>query len=139
MALTQISVRLPDKPGELVKFTQMLHNNKFKILSITVSQIPGLCLFIIDRPEECISILKNKNYDADIKEVIGVLLPHNPSSSVEIEKVAKILGDNEINIDFLYSSFIKKTNVMIIHASDIEKAKKALISNGVYLYKENYS
>ncbi len=139
MALTQISVRLPDKPGELVKFTQMLHNNKFKILSITVSQIPGLCLFIIDRPEECISTLKNKNYDADIKEVIGVLLPHNPSSSVEIEKVAKILGDNEVNIDFLYSSFIKKTNVMIIHVSDIEKAKKALLSNGVYLYKENYS
>jgi len=139
MALTQISVRLPDKPGELVKFTQMLHNNKFKILSITVSQIPGLCLFIIDRPEECISILKNKNYDADLKEVIGVLLPHNPSSSVEIEKVAKILGDNEVNIDFLYSSFIKKTNVMIIHVSDIEKAKEALSSNGVYLYKENYS
>jgi len=139
MALTQISVQLPDSPGELVGFCQMLHNNKFKILSITVSQIPGLCLFIIDRPEECISILKNKNYDADIKEVIGVLLPHNPSSSVEIEKVAKILGDNEVNIDFLYSSFIKKTNVMIIHVSDIEKAKKALLSNGVYLYKENYS
>ena len=139
MALTQISIRLPDKPGELVKFTQMLHNNKFKILSITVSQIPGLCLFIIDRPEECISILKDKNYDADIKEVIGVLLPHNPSSSVEIEKVAKILGDNEVNIDFLYSSFIKKTNVMIIHVSDIEKAKKALLSNGVYLYKKSYS
>ncbi len=139
MALKQISVRLPDSPGELVGFCQMLHINNFKILSITVSQIPGLCLFIIDRPEECISILKNKNYDADLKEVIGVLLPHNPSSSVEIEKVAKILGDNEINIDFLYSSFIKKTNVMIIHVSDIEKAKKALLSNGVYLYKENYS
>ena len=117
----------------------MLHNNNFKILSITVSQIPGLCLFIIDRSEECINILKNKNYDVDFKEVIGVLLPHNLSSSVEIEKVAEILGDNEINIDFLYSSFIKKTNVMIIHVSDIEKAKKALTSNGVYLYKENYS
>ena len=139
MALTQISVRLPDKPGELVRFTQMLHNNNIKIRSITVSQIPGLCLFIVDRPEKCIGILKNQNYDADSKDVVGVLLPHNPSSSVEIEKVAKILGDNEINIDFLYSSFIKKTNVMIIHVSDIEKAREALTSNGVYLYKDNYS
>ncbi len=139
MTLTQISVRLPDSPGELLKFTQMLHNNKIKIRSITVSQIPGLCLFIVDRPEECISILKNKDYDADSKDVVGVLLPHNPSSSVEIEKVAKILADNEINIDFLYSSFIKKTNVMIIHVSDIQKAREALTSNGVYLYKDNYS
>ena len=139
MALTQISVRLPDKPGELVKFCQMLHNNNFKILSITVSQIPGLCLFIVDRPEKFKNILKNKDYDVDFKEVIGVLLPHNPSSSVEIEKVAKILADNEINIDFLYSSFIKKTNVMIIHVSDTKKASEALISNGVYLYKDNYT
>lgn len=139
MALTQISVRLPDRPGELLKFTQMLHNNNIKIRSITVSQIPGLCLFIVDRPEECIGILKNKNYDADSKDVVGVLLPHNPSSSVEIEKVAKILADNEVNIDFLYSSFIKKTNVMIIHVSDIDKAREALTSNGVYLYKDNYS
>lgn len=139
MGLTQISVRLPDRPGVLVKFTQMLHKNNFKIRSITVSQIPGLCLFIVDRPEECISILKNKDYDVESKEVVGVLLPHNPSSSVEIEKVAKILADNEINIDFLYSSFIKKTNVMVIHVSDIEKADQALTSNGVYLFKENYS
>lgn len=139
MGLTQISVRLPDRPGELVRFTQMLHNNNFKIISITVSQIPGLCLFIVDKPEDCISILKHKDYDVDSKEVIGVLLPHNPSSSVEIEKVAEILADNGINIDFLYSSFIKKTNVMIIHVSDIEKARKALLSNGVYLYKKNYS
>jgi hypothetical protein len=139
MGLTQISVRLPDRPGELVKFTQMLHNNNYKIRSITVSQIPGLCLFIVDRPEECISILKQKDYDIDSKEVVGVLLPHNPSSSDEIEKVANILADNEINIDFLYSSFIKKTNVMIIHVSDIEKANQALTSNGVYLFKEKYS
>ena len=139
MGLTQISVRLPDRPGELVKFTQMLHHNNFKIKSITVSQIPGLCLFIVDRPEECISLLKRKDYNVEFKEVVGVLLPHNPSSSVEIEKVANILADNRININFLYSSFIKKTNVMIIHVSDIEKANQALTSNGVYLFKENYS
>ncbi len=139
MTLIQISVKLPDKPGELVRFTQMLHNNNFKIRSITVSQIPGLCLFIVDRPEECISILKQKNYDVDSKEVVSVLLPHNPSSSVEIEKVANILAENDINIDFLYSSFIKKTNVMIIHVSDIEKANHALKSHGIYLFKEKYS
>jgi hypothetical protein len=134
MALTQISVWLTDKPGELVNFTRMLHDNNITIRSITVSQEPGLCLFIVDKTEECINLLK-QNYEITSKEVIGVLLPHNPSSSEEIEKVAKILADNDINIDFLYSSFIKKTNVLIIHVSDIEKTNQALKSKGVYLYK----
>ena len=138
MVLTQISVWLTDKPGELVNFTRMLHDNNITIRSITVSQEPGLCLFIVDKTEECINLLK-QNYKLTSKEVIGVLLPHNPSSSEEIEKVAKILADNDINIDFLYSSFIKKTNILIIHVSDIEKTNQALLSKGVYLYKENTS
>ena len=134
MVLTQISVQLVDRPGELVKFTKMLHDNNISIRSITVSQVPGLCLFIVDKSEECIDLLKIKDYNITSNEVIGVLLPHNPSSSEEIEKVAQIFADNSINIDFLYSSFIEKTNVLIIHVSDIEKANQALKSKGVYLY-----
>jgi hypothetical protein len=88
MVLTQISVWLTDKPGELVKFTRMVHDSNITIRSITVSQEPGLCLFIVDKTEECINLLK-QNYKITSKEVIGVLLPHNPSSSEEIEKVAK--------------------------------------------------
>ncbi|MFX0070087.1 MAG: hypothetical protein ACFFAO_03265 [Candidatus Hermodarchaeota archaeon] len=137
MTLTQISVQLVDKPGELLKFTKMLHNNNITIISITVSQVPGLCLFIVDKTEDCIKLLKQQNYDISSKEVIGVLLPHNPSSSEEIEKVAEILGENEVNIDFLYSTFVKKTNILVIHISDIEKASQALKSKGVYLFKED--
>ena len=134
MVLNQISVNLVDKPGELLKFTKMLHDNNITIRSITVSQVPGLCLFIVDKPEECINLVKKMDYNITSNEVIGVLLPHNPSSSEEIEKVAQIFADNKINIDFLYSSFIEKTNVMIIHVSDVEKANQALKSKGVYLY-----
>ncbi len=135
MAITQISVKLVDRPGELVKFTKMLHDSNISILSITVSQVPGLCLFIVDKSDECINLLKQKDYNISSKDVIGVLLPHNPSSSEEIEKVAEILSENSVNIDFLYSSFIKKTNVLIIHVSDVEKASEALKAKGVYLYK----
>jgi len=135
MVLTQISVHLIDRPGELVKFTKMLHDNNISIRSITVSQVPGLCLFIVDKSEECMNLLKQRNYEITSKDVIGVLLPHNPSSSEEIEKVAIILADNHVNIDFLYSSFIKKTNVLIIHVSDVDKASQALKAKGVYLYK----
>lgn len=137
MVFTQISVQLIDKPGELVKFAKMLHDNNISIMSITVSQVPGLCLFVVDKTQECLELLKEKDYDVSSKEIIGVLLPHNLSSSEEIEKVATILAKNNVNIDFLYSSFIKKTNVLMLHLSDIKKGTQALKSEGVYLFKES--
>ena len=70
-----------------------------------------------------------------MKEVIAVLLPDNPTSSEQIQKVAQILGDNNINIDFLYSTFISKGPVLIIHVSDNNKAGDVLKANGMYLYE----
>ncbi len=133
--LTQISVQMPDRPGMLATFTKMLNENNIVIQSITVSQIPGLVLFIVNKSDEFIKILEEKNYDYSTKEVIAVLLPDNPSSSEEIQKVAQVLGDNNVNIDFLYSTFLKKGPVLIIHVSDNDKAKEVLKSKRIYLYE----
>jgi len=135
MVMYQIAVRMVDEPGELAKFTKMLNDNSININSITVSQIPGLVLFIVDKTKECIDLLNEKNYEFSKKEIICVLLPNNPTSSEEIEKVAKVLGDNEVNIDFLYTSFLKKSPLMVLHVSNIEKAQEVLKSSGLYLFE----
>ena len=135
MILTQISVKMPDRPGMLAEFTKILSDNNIKIVSITVSQIPGLVLFIVNKPDELKKVLDEKNYDYSMKEVIAVLLPDNPTSSEQIQKVSQVLGDNSINIDFLYSTFITKGPVLIIHVSDNNKAGDVLKSNGMYLYE----
>ena len=135
MILTQISVKMPDRPGMLAEFTKILSDNNIKIVSITVSQIPGLVLFIVNKPDELKKVLDEKNYDYSMKEVIAVLLPDNPTSSEQIQKVSQVLGDNSINIDFLYSTFITKGPVLIIHVSDNNKAGEVLKSNGMYLYE----
>jgi hypothetical protein len=133
--LKQISVKMPDRPGMLKEFTKMLSDNNIIIISITVSQIPGLVLFIVNKPDDLSRLLEEKNYDYSIKEVISVLLPDNPTSSEQIQKVAQVLGDNNINIDFLYSTFIKKGPVLIIHVSDNTKAGDVLKANGMYFYE----
>lgn len=132
----QISVKMTDEPGELVKFTNLLHNNDISIKSITVSQIPGLVLFIVDKPGRAIDLLKEQDYEFSKKKVIAVPLPDNPTSCQEIEKVAEILGSNQVNIDFLYTSFIKNSPMLIIHVSDNETAKKALKDKGMYVLEK---
>ncbi len=134
--LTQISVKMPDQPGMLAEFTKMLNDNNIIIVSITVSQIPGLVLFIVNKPDDMKRVLDENKYDYSMKEVIAVLLPDNPTSSELIEKVAQVLGDHNINIDFLYSTFVKKGPVLIIHVSDNDKAGEILKANGIYLYEK---
>lgn len=134
--LTQISVKMPDRPGMLAEFTKMLNENNIIIRSITVSQIPGLVLFLVNKPEECLKLLTEKGFEYSTKEVIAALLPDNPSSSEEIQKVAQVLGDNNVNIDFLYSTFVKKNFLIILHVSNIDKAKEALKNKGIYLYEK---
>ncbi|MHA1291976.1 MAG: ACT domain-containing protein, partial [Promethearchaeota archaeon] len=136
MDITQISVKMEDKPGVLAEFTKMLNDNNIVIRSITVSQIPGLVLFIVDKTEDCVKLLTEKNYEFSTKNVIAALLPNNPSSSEEIQKIAQTLGDNSVNIDFLYSSFIKNSPMLILHVSDINKARDALKNKGIYLYEK---
>ena len=113
----------------------MLNDANININSITVSQIPGLVLFIVDKTKECISLLNEKNYEFSKKEITCVLLPNNPTSSEEIEKVAKVLGDSEVNIDFLYTTFLKKSPLLVIHLSDIEKGTEVLKKSGLYLFE----
>ena len=134
--LTQISVKMPDRPGMLAEFTKMLNENNIIIRSITVSQIPGLVLFLVNKPEECLKLLTEKGFEYSTKEVIAALLPDNPSSSEEIQKVAQVLGDNNVNIDFLYSTFVKKNFLIILHVSDVDKTKEILKNKGIYLYEK---
>ena len=125
---------MPDRPGMLAEFTKMLSDNNIIIISITVSQIPGLVLFIVNKPDDLKKVLDEQKYDYSMKDVIAVLLPDNPTSSEQIQKVAQVLGDNNINIDFLYSTFIKKGPVLIIMTPDNNKAGDVIKANGMYLY-----
>jgi hypothetical protein len=131
--LKQLSVKMKDQPGELAKFTKMLNDSYIFIRSITVSQIPGLVLFLLDKPNDAIKLLKEKDYEFSVKDVIAALLPDNPTSSEEIQKIAQVLGDNGVNIDFLYNSYINKTNYLVLHVSDNDKAKDVLKKSGIYL------
>ena len=138
MGSVQISVKLDDKPGSLAEFTKMLNDSNIHIRSITVSQIPGLVLFLVDKTDECIQLLKEKGYEFTAKDVIAVLLPNNPSSSLEIEHVAEVLGTSSVNIDFLYSTHVKNSHLVIIHVDDSEKARQVLKDKGIYLCERDF-
>ncbi|TFF86835.1 MAG: hypothetical protein EU517_00010 [Promethearchaeota archaeon] len=128
MPINQISVYLPNKPGQLANFFEVLMDNKIYIRSLTIAETEeyGLLLLLVDQFEDCISLLKEWDHLYSITEVIAVRLSDNIAGLYE---VAKTLGEHQINIDYLYTSLIDDNPLVILRLSDNEKGTEILKQN----------
>ena len=132
--LKQISVWLPNKPGVLSKFIDALIENNIEIRAITVAENEeyGLILLLVDKPMELYALLEEADYPASITDVVAVKLK-SENNTTGIKEISKILGDNHINIDFLYSTLVKDEPLIILKVDDEEKAREVLSEDGFLL------
>ena len=129
--MIQLSVYLEDRPGVLANFIKLLMDNTIFIRALTVAKTSeyGLILILVDNPEKCINILEEKDFLLSTTIVIAVRLNDYPNALYEIPKT---LGDNNINIDYFYSTLVKDESMLILRVEDsiIEEAINILQKNG---------
>ena len=129
--MIQLSIYLEDRPGELARFIKLLMDNKIFIRALTVAKTSeyGLILVLVDKPEKCINLLEEKDFILSTTDVIAVRLNDHPNALYELPKT---LGDNDINIDYFYSTLVKEESMLILRVEDdvIKKALKVLETNG---------
>ena len=121
--LKQISVFLPNKPGMLAKFSKLLLEKKINMRAMTVAETvdKGLLRMVVDKPQEAIDLLKDHNYLVSVENVIAVEIPDKPGGLYEI---AEMLGENDVNIEYIYSSTLLEPEAIIV--IKVDKSKKAL-------------
>lgn len=129
MSINQISVFLPNKPGQLANFFEVLMDNKIYVRSLTVAETEdyGLLLILVDQFDNFVSLLEEKEYLFTITEVVAVNLSDNIAALYEI---AKTLGSNDINIEYLYTSLINDNPLIILRLNDNENGIEVLKKNG---------
>ncbi len=132
MKLKQISVFLPNEPRQLANFFEFLMENKIYIRSITVAETEdyGLLLLLVKPFEKCVGLLEDNDYMHSVTEVIAVRLTDNIS---QLYNIAKTLGDNKVNIEYLYTFAEKSSNaniVAVLRLDDNENGIKVLNQNG---------
>ena len=120
---TEISVFLPNKPGMLGKFSKLLLENDINYRAMTIAEIDdkSLLRMVVDKTQEAIDLLKKNNYLLSITDVLAVEIPDKPETLYEI---AEILGENDVNIEYIYSSTILKREAIIV--LKVDKTNKAL-------------
>jgi hypothetical protein len=133
MPINQLSVFLPNKPGQLASFFELLMENKIYIYSLTVAETEeyGLLLLLVDKPRRCFELLEEKGYLYSITEIVTVKLSNNIS---ELYNIAKTLGSQQINIEYLYFLALKgNENGIVLKLDDNEKGIRILKEKGYHV------
>lgn len=132
MTISQISVFLENKPGQLAEFTELMEENQIdmRALSIAETQDFGILRLIVDDPYKTVNVAKEAGYICAITPVLAVELSDKPGSLV---KLLTALGKGGINVEYTYAFITRKKDAayMVLRVNDPEKAVKVLIQNKV--------
>ncbi len=138
MVLKQISVFLPNQPGVLAKFTKILMDKKINMKAMTVAETADYSILrvVVDKTEEALGILKEENYLVSLTEVIGVVIPNKPGA---LHEVAMILGENNVNIEYIYSSaLLTEEAIIVLRVDNNIKAEQILKDKGITLAESKF-
>jgi hypothetical protein len=125
-------VWLPNKPGMLKKFLDLLIEFDIEIRAITVAENEeyGVLLLLVNKPDQCIELLDEHDYPVSETEVIAVKMRTDDSNTRGLQEISKVMGENNINIDYLYTALVKNESYVIMKVDNNEKAIEILKKDG---------
>lgn len=121
MIVKQLSVFLENKSGRLTEVLETLGRENLQIKASTIADTSefGILRMIVNEPEKALQILKSSGFTANLTDVLSVATPTN---SALLAKAIRLLSDENISIEYLYSFSAGEKEILIIRADDIEKA-----------------
>ncbi len=136
VGITELSIFLENEPGKLAELIKKLYENDIIIRAISVVETAdyGLILLLVNKPTECIAFLEKNNYEFTKSSVLAVKFDEKPMG---LFNVAKILGDNKVNIEYLYLTVFENTPLIVIRVDDLVKGQRVLKENQFNLIEED--
>lgn len=129
--IKQISVFVENKPGRLAAVTEKLYERGINIRAFTIAEAGdfGIIRMVVDKTEEAYKVLKEAGFTVGLTNVLAVEVEDKPGS---LYKIAKALGDEGVNIEYVYAFTSEKHKALIIfRVNDVDMAKKVLEKLGV--------
>ena len=129
--IKQVSVFVENKPGRLAAVTEKLYENGINIRAFTIAEAGdfGIIRMVVDKTEDAHRVLKENGFTVSLTRVLGVEVEDEPGG---LYKIAKALGEEDINIEYVYAftSGVEKA-MIILRVDNIDKAIKVLEKEGV--------
>jgi hypothetical protein len=127
MIAYQLTVPTENTPGKLARVSGILSREKINIRAITISSYGdrGFFNILVDDPRPAQKALVREGIDAQLKEVIAVVIDDRPGG---MDKLVQLLAREGINIENAYGFVLEssKTAVFVVDVSDLDKTQKVL-------------
>jgi len=135
MPIKQVSVFLDNRPGALSEVIEHIDKFRMKIFALSIADAGefGLVRMITEDPERAVKDLEDAEFilakSKKNSEVIAILI----TKSGNVSKIAKMLADEDLNIEYAYSSavLIDGKLAVILRVNDLDKAEKILRANSI--------
>lgn len=125
--MKEFTVTIEDKPGALGSCFLALAERGVNILAFQsyVEEGESLTRFLVDDPKSARAVLAGRGMIFEETEVAVVRVAHHPG---ELGRVAALLGENKINIDYSYCGLEHGSTqeVVVFGVDNLTKAAKLL-------------
>ncbi len=130
-SITQFSVFLENRVGQLLEVVRAFHGSKVKIVGLSISDSADCCILrlVLSHPEQGREILNLADLAYAENELLVAELPSGPQSLVEL---CSALLQAEINIHYAYPLIVHPHGraAVALHIDNIEQAGMTLHAKG---------
>ncbi|TGC10531.1 ACT domain-containing protein [Methanolobus halotolerans] len=131
--IKQISLFAENKPGRLANIASNFRKAGINIRAFTIAEAGdfGIIRMVVDRPDIAHNVLHDAGFTVSETSVLGIEMEDVPGG---LGKIADVLGEKNINIDYAYA-FVTKTEkaLLILRVNNIEVAINVLQGSGIKL------
>ncbi|MDD6062785.1 MAG: acetolactate synthase [Oscillospiraceae bacterium] len=132
MVVSQLSIFLENKPGQLSELVNVLAVYKIDLLALSIAEAQdyGVLRIIVDQPEQTAKLLRDKGWVCSLTDVLAVTVPDAPGS---LTKILSVLADNNLSLAYSYA-FLSKSQgkaCIILRVEDNALAAKTLAAAGI--------
>ncbi|MBK5262531.1 MAG: ACT domain-containing protein [Peptostreptococcaceae bacterium] len=137
MRIKQLSIFVANEKGTLADVTRIFRDNEIDIRALSVYDTVdyGILRTVVSDPEKAVEVLAKAGIVSKLSDVLTI----NPEDRRgSMNDIFTLLGDNDINIDYIYSFLVREdgSQLFVLKVSDKEKAEELLKKNGVEIVRE---
>ncbi|HAS37598.1 MAG TPA: amino acid-binding protein [Ruminococcaceae bacterium] len=138
MAITQISVFLENRAGQLSEITKILSDNNIDLKALNIAETAdyGILRIISDDCNEAAKLLRNNGFIVTETPVVAAAVPNKAGG---LNELLNIISNEDIDIEYMYSVFGQKDGLayMIFKVKDVDIFTSVLKKYFVVVANEN--
>lgn len=140
MTITQLTINIPDSPGQLAVISEMMGDAGVNIIAFFVSTTTpggqGLMRFVANNPEKAYNVLVSRGVDVSTQQVLAAETPHHAGG---LQAVLNPLKRASINVTHIYPTIQTTESTILIIGMDpqhLQAAEEALQKDWIRLFGE---